>query len=121
MSASYPSNLPRPLLSGYGVNPIDETIRTDMESGTARVRRRTKARNDKASVRFLFTDYELAVFRTWFDDAVNGADGGASWFTMALPLGNYGDTATTARIVGAPAFSLVDKNLWQVTASIETR
>lgn len=67
--SSWPSILPRPLLGGYSLNPADQTLRTDMESGAARVRRRSRARLDLVDVAWKFTDAQMAVFREWFDNS----------------------------------------------------
>ena len=64
---AYPSTLPAPLVSGYTLSPVDQTVRTDMEVGAARVRRRTRARNDLIDVSFLLTAAQMDEFREWFD------------------------------------------------------
>ena len=85
--ATWLTTLPRPQVAGYAIAPVDVTVRTDMEAGLPRVRRRSAARNDQVSVAWRFTDAQMATFRAWFDgDCANGA----SWFTVACNYFNDG-------------------------------
>lgn len=118
--ATWPSTLPRPKVDGYQLAPVDPTLRSDMEVGAARARRRTAARNDQVAVSWLFTDAEMAAFRAWFDDAA-GAAGGPAWFTgIGLALGN-GIVASEARFAGIWQASAVPGLNWQVSARLEVR
>lgn len=119
--ATFPATLPAPRLSGYQLTPADQTIRTDMEVGTARQRRRTAARNDQVSVAWMFTDAQMAAFRTWFDGSTEAA-GGAAWFNgLSLVLGNSGFTAAECRFVGTWTADLISGTHWQVSAKLEVR
>ena len=44
--ATWPATLPSPVKASYAINMQDQTVRTDMEAGNPRVRRRTAARID---------------------------------------------------------------------------
>lgn len=114
--AVYPSSLPGPLIDGYVISPIDQTIRTEMETGPARVRRRTYARNDLLDVSFAFTGQQLSAFRTWFE---GDASGGAEWFDIALDIGD-GTAEQEARFKG-PWKASRDGLMWKVTAQLEVR
>lgn len=119
--ATWPSTLPRPSGS-YEVAPVDQTIRTDMETGAARVRRRTAARNDRVTLQWTFTDAQMGVYRAWFESGA-GAAGGAAWFDIPLAVGGNGVSVATARFVNGPGkFSQVGgKLLWTVAAELEIR
>lgn len=120
--ATWPSSLPAPMVSGYGLEPVDQTIRTDMEVGSARARRRTTSRLDMVNVSWVFTDAQMAVFRAWLDDDVVGAAGGSAWFTTSLATGDSGLVSRSARFNGAPKYSLLSTSrIWQVTAKLEVR
>lgn len=119
--AAWPSTLPAPLASGYGVKPVDQTVRTDMESGAARQRRRTTARNDKVTVSWVMTDAQAAIFRAWFEDDAAGAAGGAAWFGVVLMLGTGGAVSVEARFVKPPDLSLIAAKLWTVSGELEVR
>lgn len=116
--ATWPTTLPRPLVAGYAIAPVDANVRTDMEAGTPRVRRRSAARNDQVSVFWRFTDAQMAAFRTWFDgDCANGA----SWFAVDLNTGDAGLRSVQARFVGPWQSEMQPGPRWQVSAKLEVR
>lgn len=118
---SWPPEIPGPVVNTYALNPVDPAIRTDMEAGAARSRRRTLARNDRVDVGWIFTDAEMALFRAWFDDPLNG-NGGSVWFTVDLALGTGGIVSATARFAGVWKATLLSSGLiWSVTATLEIR
>lgn len=119
--ATWPNTLPKPQISGYAISPGDQAVRTDMDVGTQRVRRRTFARNDKISASWVFTDAQMSAFRTWFDDGTTGAAGGSAWFTVTLPIGTGGSSAVEARFTGPFKVGAIGPLLWNVTADIEVR
>lgn len=119
--AAWPTSLPIPSVAGYSLEAIDQTIRTDMEAGAARVRRRTVAQLDMIDVRWVFTISQMATFRTWHGDGSTGAAGGAAWFTIGLQTGDGGVATREARFVNAFSASLVSATVWEVTAKLEVR
>ena len=116
--AAWPTTLPDPLASGYQVAPVDPVIRTDMESGAGRARRRTLARNDRVTLGWTFSDAQMATFRTWLDA---DAAGGANWFTVRLLLGTGGATTVDARFTKVPQFAFNGNKVWSVSAEVEVR
>lgn len=119
--ASWPVTLPAPEGPGYAINPVAPTIRTDMEGGSARVRRRTSARNDVVKLAWMMTDAQIAIFRAWFDDASTGAAGGSAWFTVSLAIGTGDYASVTARFKGVYAIAYVNATTWSVSAELEIR
>jgi hypothetical protein len=117
----YPATLPRPSFTGYQLSPADQTVRTDVEVGTARQRRRTAARNDKVKLQWKLDDTQMKAFREWFDGPAE-ANGGASWFTgLELALGDGGIKPVEARFTGPwTAVPLPGMN-WFVDATLEIR
>lgn len=118
--ATWPGTLPAPQLDGYAINPEKQTIRTDMEAGAARVRRRSAAINDKIQVSWKFTDAQMETFRTWFYNSAECA-GGAAWFTINLPVGTTGIDAVTARFVDTYRKKLLPGLNWHVSATLEVQ
>ena len=117
---AFPTTLPAPLLDGYALSPVDQTARTDMEAGAARVRRRTSARNDVIDVSWCLTPAQLATFRAWFEDDVSGIAGGSSWFDVMLDVGDGAASQQEARFKGAWKAQR-DSSYWKVTAQLEVR
>lgn len=111
-----PFSIPIPLRSNYKVSPIDQTVRTDMEFGAARMRRRTSARLDTVSVEWLFSPDDMAGFRAWFDYDIAG---GAAWFDLKLNVGE-GIETRSARF-DKPWEAAREGQYWRVTASVEVR
>jgi hypothetical protein len=118
--ASWPASLPNPIIDSYQLSPSDAPLRTEMEFGAARARRLTFARNDRVNAAWKFTDAQMDIFRTWFDDAAEAA-GGSAWFTISLPVGNTGLTSQEARFVGLYKASLLPGLNWSVSAELEVR
>ena len=119
--ATWPTTLPLPLRAGYNLSPGDQTIRTEMEIGVPRVRRRTTARNDRVSVAWSLTDAQLNTLRDWFDDDATGVAGGSAWFTVDLAVG--GGTlveSKEARFIG-PFSADREQTRWRVSATLEVR
>lgn len=70
----WPDTLPTPSFPGFGLTPIDQTIRSQFEVGTPLVRQITEADGDTVSLSWIFSDAEMLAFRRWFrDDAVSAA------------------------------------------------
>jgi hypothetical protein len=91
-----------------------------MEAGAARTRRITKARNDKVNLSWEFTDAQMAIFRTWYDNDAEAA-GGSAWFSISLSIGNTGLTAEEARFVDEYKMDALHGLHWRVTAQVEVR
>ncbi|MGL6245650.1 hypothetical protein [Pseudomonas sp.] len=114
--AAWPSTLPGPLVDGYAISPVEQTVRTDMEVGAARVRRRSFARNDLVDVSFLFTGAQFATFRAWSES--DGA-GGAAWFEIDLDVDGV-IAPEEARFKGA--WKAARNGIyWKITAQLEVR
>lgn len=117
--ATFPTTLPGHLSSAHGFTTKDQTVRSDMEMGPARVRRISTARNDTVPLSWVFTDAQMEIFRDWFD-LDTGANGGAAWFFMTINVG-YGDVTQEARFKsGSIKTSRVGKT-WSVSSEVEIR
>ena len=120
--AAWPATLPKPRASGYAITPVDQTIRTSMESGADRTRRRTSARNDKVKLSWQLSDAQMAIFKTWFYDPIaTGVAGGSAWFNISLPMGNGGLTTVEAKFVGPYQSSYLEGYNWVVSGEVEIR
>ncbi len=77
----WPRSLPAPTQSGYGYQPKAVTARTEMDSGTARVRRRYTRAPTQITLRWVFRDVQLAIFEYfWRKDLMDGA----AWFDVQV-------------------------------------
>ncbi len=100
---SYPSTLPRPNQPKYSLQPIDPVVRTNMDTGSPRNRRRFTAYPTQIQVEWLFSEAEMATFEAWFDWIINS---GESWFNIDL-INGLNVTTYEARFVGQ------GKNPWK--------
>lgn len=117
----WPSALPLPTLEGYGGGPEDQILRTEMEAGPARQRKRFTQVSHRYAVRFDFTGAQFAVFRSWFE---HKADAGGAWFTMPLDSG-LGLEDHVVRFTGAGdkpyQWQMTRAGRWIVTTTLEAR
>ena len=120
MAVAWPNDYPKPLISGWGLEPAPLTVRSDMESGAARVRRISKQRNDKVSVQFAFTRQGFADFRTWYAAT---ARNGVEWINMPVFTGQDGNCqqTETVRFIGQWSASALSDKYIRLTAEIEVR
>lgn len=106
--AVWPSDLPL-LRDGFTESPVDRVIRSNMEIGPAKIRRRSTNAIRPASVKMFLTDAQLTTFDTFF----NTND--ALAFTFTNPRTSV---AETARFVNTPSYVL-DDTMWRVTVNLE--
>lgn len=122
--ATWPTTLPKPLRASWQLQPLAQTIRTDMDSGIGRVRRRTRAIIDTVNVEWAMSAAQLAEFRTWWENPAEG-NGGVAWFDMPIQTGMEAtcEQPRRARFVGqwaVQAFS-GSKTHFRVNAILEVR
>lgn len=115
--ATWPANLPAPLRRGYEINPEDPILRTQMDAGPDRVRRRYTAIPSRIPVSWRFTEAQLALFEAWHKlEALDGA----AWFTISLANG-LGFQVVEAQFAKPPKKALLGGTNWEVSAELEVR
>lgn len=114
----YPHDyLPIPLKDGFELKPISPFLRTDLDSGRARQRRRYLSTPTQASVTWSFkTDPEAQLFESFYLDTITD---GAAWFYMNLktPLGIMPYKCRFTEIYEGPV--LMEGKYWQYRATLE--
>lgn len=103
----WPDTLPGPSTADYGLSPIDPSVRTAMEVGAQRTRRRTLARMDRVKLQWRLSPQEYAVFRSWYE-ALAVSLTGASDDLVAWTLFN---ATRSAGVAISPEDILVDRVL----------
>lgn len=112
----FPAALPKPSMQSYGYTPGNNLLRTEMDTGAARVRRRFIAVPTEVSVQWSFTQAEFATFEAFYR---NGIYDGAAWFTMPIVKGD-GEVMRLARFKEPyKAATEAREHLWSVTATLE--
>lgn len=116
--ATWPSTLPEPLAPGYGLDAGEATVRTDMDGGAARVRRRCTAIPDKVSLKFLLTEAQMVIFRAFYDADMQQ---GAAWVFIPVKTGrSIGVSNLECRPTSPFKFALVGK-CFAVELPVEVR
>ena len=118
--ATWPTTLPNPQFSGYALETQDATRRTDMEGGSARVRRVSTAVPDKVTLKWIFDETQMAAFRAfWESDWTHGA----AWVVLSIRDGRAaGLIARECRPVPAVFKSApISATHWQVEMTVEVR
>jgi hypothetical protein len=114
----YPASLPPPLRSGYSLQHVSPLMRTQLESGRARQRRKYTSVPTMAQVSWLFTQGQAQLFEAWFRwDLKDGAE----WFFADLrtPMGLQPYECRFADMYSGP--SLVGRLHWQFSATLEIK
>lgn len=103
--STWPTTLPLPVMSGYSGEQTKQTVRTEMEVGAPRVRRRSAVRIDTVDVGFQLDADRMALFRAWFDASGSSTHtgtaqaGGASTMTLAADANGFDDTYNGSVVV----------------------
>lgn len=115
----YPSTLPTPARSGYGLQHVSPFARTTMATGRARQRRTFQSVPSAVTLTWTMRNEEAQVFEGWFAyDITDGAD----WFNIDLkaPVGTLApyECRFMEMYQGPELFGL---DMWRFTAEVEIR
>jgi hypothetical protein len=114
MIPQWPTTLPQLLeAAGYARSAADVTLRTAMDAGPAKVRRRFSAGPQPVSGRITLTDAQLATFHAWFRDSLLG---GALRFSWTDP---DSQEPVEMRFTGPPTWTARDSNLYHLQLPLE--
>ena len=117
MTINFPEKLPYPTTEGYAIKPGEAIVRTDMEAGPARQRRRYTQTPSKISVRWVMNREQFSLFEAWYKYY---AKEGAEWFNITL-LGGLGLMEQEARFTQQFEAKLLNGYLWEITSELEIR
>lgn len=113
-SYTWPGTLPSAvLLDGYEERPPELTIRTQMDAGPAKVRRRMTDSVRPLKCAVVCTAAQVTIFDDFFTTTLSG---GASAFNMTHP--RTGSTVEM-RFVSIPKYRSMDINLWEISMDLE--
>ena len=116
--ADFPPSLPIAVQDGYTLEPVNPVIRTEMEGGPQRQRRRFTQASTFYNIKWIFTLDEFATFEKWHKEDIYD---GASWFNNLELLNGQGVTNQTARFIEMWKASPRSGKGMIVSAKIETR
>lgn len=112
----WPAGLPQhPLIRRARLNPEVWKLRTQMDAGPAKVRRRRTISIDRWSMSMVLTTAQLVTFRTFFHDTIEQGSAAFDWLD---PID--GTTEREARIVGEYSVEPLDARAkWEVSFEVE--
>ncbi len=113
MADLWPTTLPQePLVEGFSGTPQNTLIRTSMDAGPEKTRRRFTAASEYYTVSWVMTGAQFTTFRDFFTDTIAG---GSEEFEMNHPI--TGETALV-RFRGPYQFVSTGAH-WKISAEIE--
>lgn len=104
---TWPVSLPEVRPGGYQETPQNQVLRSEMETGPAKTRRRFTAGTRTIPVQYQLTDAELAVFEAFFDDEIAAGALSFSW-----PHPRTGQTVTAKILPPGYQIDPVGGGLW---------
>lgn len=117
--ASYPANLPRPLLDGYGLARQGEFLRSTLDTGRAAQRERFKAVPTELTATFRLTASEAQQLETFIESSLHG---GVAPFLLDVLI-PAGAVSHQVRFISDPREDCkpLDPMRWEYRAQIEVR
>lgn len=114
---TWPTVLPKPLRAGYKIQPKPNVLRSDMEQGAARQRRRSTATMTDLPAGFVLDQWQLMIFEGWLE---HRHQHGVVWFSIDL-VGGMGTQSHEARFKGDVEIAALGGGIWSVTGTLEIR
>ena len=114
--ADWPSTLPqRMTVDGYGSSMPNLTVKTALEGGPAKIRRRTTCGVRPIKGTIIFTHDELADFKTFFEDTILGGSLRFNWIDPEIV---DEDISVEMRFTDIPSWTPFG-NDWKVSLGLE--
>lgn len=113
---TYPATLPLPQLQSYQLDPVDNTIRSEMSTGLVIQRRIAPNAPTRMSATWRLSAAELALLEGWLEHEV-----GTGYFTMpvSVPLGLLDHSVRVLGRLGG--YRKLSANYWECSATVEIR
>lgn len=114
----YPAGLPCFERQGYGLKTVDPQLRSELDSGRSRVRRKFTATPTEVQCSVLMNDSQAQLFEAWWERVLVS---GTKYFEAPLktPMGMQSYTARFMGIYDGPV--LVGVSHWRYTFTLELR
>jgi hypothetical protein len=112
---TWPTTLPLPNLSGYSAKKAGAFVRTEMEKGPARQRKKSRGTPTQIKVAWRLTRAEKAIFLDFYE---NDIQDGAAWFLMNLDIG-AGMQLMKTRFIDDPDRNAMAGMHWNVSVTLE--
>ena len=111
---AWPESLPQsPLLDGWQETLPDNTLRTEMEQGPAKLRRRSTAASGRMNLQFLLSAADCTLLDMFYSDTLAG---GVSAFQMPHPRRSV---MIACRFTAPPEYAAVNGGYCRARLSLE--
>lgn len=112
----YPSDLlPAAILNQYYLQQQRNVVRTDMEQGAPRQRRRFEDTFTSAKVKWILTGEQMKLFEGWYKHM---AEEGGVWVQMPIKVPK-GILPHRVRFATAIKQKLLSEDLWEVSSTLD--
>jgi hypothetical protein len=112
--ATWPVTLPQePIMDGYQESLGNVLLRTNMDVGPAKVRRRSAIRNDPITLFLKLTTAELAIFKDFCITSLHNCLDTIQW---VHPITG---TSIDLRFTTPPVWEPAEAGVWNVTMQLE--
>jgi len=112
---SWPTTLPQQLfVNGYSQSFAETTIKSDMDAGPAKVRRRFTAGVEPVSGTMVMTAAQLTMLETFYNTTLLG---GSLRFSWTKPPAHT--AACEMRFTESPSWTAVEPEVYEVSLSLE--
>jgi len=111
----WPTELPQQLfVNGYSQSFAETTIKSDMDAGPAKVRRRFTAGIEPISGKMVMTAAQLTMLETFYNTTLLG---GSLRFSWTKPPAHT--AACEMRFTESPSWTAVEPEVYEVSLSLE--
>lgn len=112
--ATWPATLPQaPLADGYQEAPHDATIRTAMDVGPAKLRRRSTVEGADLRMLFVLSSSQVSDLDTFYSSTLSGGVDAFDWTDPRL------GTSESYRFAARPAPQFLGGDWWRVELQLE--
>jgi hypothetical protein len=110
---TWPNTLPKALIEGYAETPANNVLRTQMDVGPAKTRRRTFANVRNLTINLLLSSAQWTALDNFYDVETLS---GSLPFDMPHPRTNV---TGNFRFVSPPQLSALSSNYFKIAVSLE--
>lgn len=115
---TWPAQLPRPLLAGASLEQTSAFVRSEMDVGPARQRRRTSAAPLTQQASVMFNTAQFRLFQAWYRYRI---DDGAAWFEAPFVDNGFGPELVEVRFTEGWRSEPQGRGLYRVSMTLEVR
>ena len=112
---SFPASLPNPTLASYTITPFDNVVRSEMESGLIRARRRSTSTPGRVNLRWIMNQVQFGIFEAWYSGT---AHEGTEYVNINIRNGS-GTSMTRVRFLSVYNAVPLSNDIWEVSISGE--